>query len=45
LNVARSKSLENQRAAVLEWNENLERLYPSSLRDRPIYEIPLQEVM
>jgi uncharacterized Fe-S cluster-containing radical SAM superfamily protein len=45
LNTARSESLENQRAAVLEWNESLERLYPSYLRDLPIYEVPLREVM
>jgi uncharacterized Fe-S cluster-containing radical SAM superfamily protein len=45
LNILRSQSLANQCAAVLEWNENLVRLYPSSLRNSPIYDIPLREVV
>jgi uncharacterized Fe-S cluster-containing radical SAM superfamily protein len=44
-NILRSQSLENQRAAVLEWSEKLERLYPSSWLERAIYEIPLREVV
>lgn len=41
LNILRSQALDNQQAAVEEWMECLGRIYPSSVRDRPIYSVPL----
>jgi uncharacterized Fe-S cluster-containing radical SAM superfamily protein len=44
LNIIRSQSLQNQHPAVLEWQEKLELLYPSSLRCSAIQDVPLRGV-
>lgn len=43
LNILRNQSIQNQVAAVHEWTEILERIYPSELRVRAIHDIRLSE--
>jgi hypothetical protein len=45
LNVVRTQSLTNQVAAVQEWMESLDRIYPSSLRALAIQEVPRLEAV